>query len=812
MPRIHDERSASEQEPRLLDPARAARLALAVAVLAACSREGSVVVGGGSRPADGIAYDFAANLDYARHWSELQRLVPAAFETRHYLTRGWAYPPPPREDGRPATQHLWSDARRAELELYLPRPEALTLSSAALALVAPGETNRMRLSLNGTELAAFELGDKWSKLRLELPVEEQLPGINSLTFDFEHARTRKEVLGESPSGLRFSARFQPFELIRREAAATERIRWGEQRVSGGVARRELPGGSLAVEQLSTALLRYHVEVPRGARLRTRGLLVDAQGRPGAAARLRLELTAPGAEPVALWEQSLELGQTADVDVPLNAYAGAPARLDFRVVAADASRAVVAAWIDPLLHVQEAAAAAPAAEPEPSACERELEQRLAQAPVVAILIDACNRDFISSYGGRPGLTPNIDRLAAEGTLFERAHSVACYTVASIGSMFSDRYSWEHGTWIDTRELPPEFPTWPERFRAAGYRTVGIIHSINGSSQLGFGRGFEELREVFRTRKDQQGVALAEEALPHLEQVLAADDGRPLFLWIHLIEPHRPYTPPEPWAGSRSAELAGEADGSHRLANLIKNREVELDQAGLARLRALYEENLAYVDDVLGRLRERLEVAGVFDRAVVVLFSDHGEGFLEHEGKFQPGIGHGPTTYDEMNQIPLVFRLPSGLGRGGRRTRALAAGIDLLPTLGDLVGVQGPSGGRGQSLARLFCEPAAGGREHMLSHSFCSREERFLPMWAHWWRDYKLVYQTGFGAELYDTASDPGETRDLAALEPVIAGYLRQKLGELAGLDLDQGQISLEHVTAGELDAQALEELRALGYAR
>ncbi|HEX6882957.1 MAG TPA: sulfatase [Planctomycetota bacterium] len=778
--------------------ARGTSILAVTAALAACGQQAPVPAPPEGPPAN---YDLAAELGHAERRTELERLDFSSFEVRWALRQGWAFPERPLEGAGRA--ELWSDAPLAEIELHVAQPCQTTVSTEVRGFVLRGEASPAVARLNGVEIARFELTDRWEPLALTLPAELQVRGENRLAFEFAAARTAAELHGgESRSGLRFSAQFRPLVLERADPVAAARLRWEAERLPEGLALRPLSDGESAIEMASGATARFHLEVPAAARFHARLALVAAQAAGPATFRVRV--TPRGGPSEVLWEGPVARGELGAADVSLERFQGRLVRLALELEGAS-GRGAIGTWVAPV--VRGGSAAGPPLADAADAWRREL----ARAPVVAILLDACRADVLSCYGGRPGLTPQLDRIAAEGARFERAHAVASYTMASVSSMLSERFTWEHGTYWESHRLPETFRTWPECFRDQGYRTVALVHSLNGSSRVGFERGFEEMIEVYRERsRPGREVVYGEEVLPPLARVLAADDERPLFLWLHLIEPHRPYDPPAPWRGSLTADAEPGLDGGVLTARRIKNRELVPSAAEMARMKAHYEENLAYADAVVGDVRRALEAAGLFDEAVVCVFSDHGEAFLEHDGKSEAGIGHGATTYQEMLRVPLLIRLPSRLEAAARRPDTLASGLDILPTLGDLVGVRGPAGGQGRSLVPALADPGFRAREDLVAHAYCPREDRFLTMWGYWRGDHKLVYQSGSLPALFDLAGDPGEGRNRVEEDPVLLGYLLEGLQRRLGFDPRDGLRGGPDSQEIEVDAVAMEMLQALGY--
>jgi len=587
---------------------------------------------------------------------------------------------------------------------------------------------------------------------------------------------------------------------------------------------ELPVGFLAVamtdgysayvafEKMREAVVLAHCW--SHARRKVLEAVERGSAEPAAATfRVRATDTRGGAR-VLLEETVPFFADPAPVEADLSALAGEIVRLDFELEAGDGSaEPVLGAWVRAGLDAGpgDGPGGGDGAAGERDAVVEALRAELAGRPVVAVLLDASNPSFMSCYGGRAGLTPNLDRLAEEGVRFDSAWSHASYTISSVSSLLSSTYTWEHGAWQEGTAVLESAPSWPERFADAGYRTVGIVHSPNGSSLFGLDRGFDTYVEVFRRVRPEKRIPTADDVLPVLDEVLADGDDRPLFLWLHIIEPHEPYQPPEPWAGRLDPEFEGEITGDADTLWAIRKWQLVPTERELEHLKREYEENFAFVDDVMGDVRSKLEAAGVFDDAVCVLFSDHGEGFLEHQGEIFSGMGHGSTVYEEMVRIPLIFRLPRGLAAEGAATDALASTVDILPTVADLVGVdpgEGPV--RGRSLAPVLVDPARSVREWMIAHSATFDSERFLPSLGIRTADHKYVHSSGEANELFDLARDPGERENRLEAAPVVAGYLRQLLREGSGLDLDAGGLAGGRSGGGSISAEDRAALRALGY--
>jgi arylsulfatase A-like enzyme len=281
------------------------------------------------------------------------------------------------------------------------------------------------------------------------------------------------------------------------------------------------------------------------------------------------------------------------------------------------------------------------------------------PIILISIDTLRADRLPAYGSTATRTPNIDRLVADGVLFEQAYAHSPQTLPSHTSILSGELPFEHGVrdniGFNVKDGQRFLQT---ALHDRGFATAGFVSSYVLRHQLGINQGFD-------LYDDEMPPAAADKPLgqvqrPGADTVAAAMrwvDGRPnpkFFLFTHIYEPHRPYTPPERFAA------AGPYNG-----------EVE------------------YADEIVGTLLDHLRAKGLYERATIVLLSDHGEGLGDH-GEDE----HGMFLYRETVQVPLVIKLP-GETHAGKRVAAQVQHIDLVPTILDLAGA--PAGThRGRSL--------------------------------------------------------------------------------------------------------------------
>jgi arylsulfatase A-like enzyme/Flp pilus assembly protein TadD len=402
-------------------------------------------------------------------------------------------------------------------------------------------------------------------------------------------------------------------------------------------------------------------------------------------------------------------------------------------------------------------------------------------VLLVTFDTTRADHLGPYGHPDARTPTIDRLAAEGILFERAQTAVPITCPSHSTIMTGTYPLYHGVRDNSHYvLPQERTTLAEILRQAGYSTGAAVGAFPLLARYGLDQGFDfyddrvaQPYEDFRgqriasTRKlffDERPAGLVNESLlPWLRRNL----DRPFFAWLHYFDPHQPLQPPPPY----DQIFAGNP----------------------------YLGEIAYADESLGRVIAELEAAGVAERTVIVFTADHGEGRGEHDE-----ATHALLNYETTLRVPLIIKIPGR--RGGLRISQRVGTVDIVPTILELLDLEAPAEVQGRSLLALLTggepDPAAGRLYYA---------ETLAPRLMHGWGELRTIYQGprkyihGPRTELYDVVADPGEHRNLFAEQPQQAAILEGQLADL--LRTLEGDTS---AAVQETDAETIERLAALGY--
>ena len=253
-------------------------------------------------------------------------------------------------------------------------------------------------------------------------------------------------------------------------------------------------------------------------------------------------------------------------------------------------------------------------------------------VVVVLIDTLRADHVGFGGYQRPTSPALDALAAESWVFERHVASASQTVPSTLSLMLSLDPSEHGFRHERnghfQEHPPRYPEafvfLAEVFAEQGYATAAFVGNPFLQRKNGFGQGFERL-----VYSGGRGEELTGHALEWLDE--QAPGGRPLFLYLHYFDVHWPYDPPEPYRSRFRPS------GPRRLV-YVNGPAPDVTPEELAFTRAMYDGEIAYVDDQVKRLLGALSARGLRDDAIVAVTSDHGDEFLDHGG-----LGHGTTVY-------------------------------------------------------------------------------------------------------------------------------------------------------------------------
>ncbi len=442
----------------------------------------------------------------------------------------------------------------------------------------------------------------------------------------------------------------------------------------------------------------------------------------------------------------------------------------------------------------------------------------QPNLILIVVDALRAANVSFLGYHRDTTPHLAMLAAESHVFDHAVSVGGNTPAAMSALMTGRYAftafaerWSatdfgmHRFYLDDTEsgLPRSLPTLAEQLHAAGYATAGFITNPYLKKIFNFHRGFDHYGEIFRKQDIPYGKAgdVSRSAI----DFLGSGTAQPFFLYLHFMDTHGPYSPPDTYR-TRYQDGEPPPGGNSDLWQTWEKRVATLPQPEARALADhmlnLYDGALAYVDDSIGLVLQALADRGLSDDTVIVMTADHGEEFLEHGGTTHKG-----TLYEELVHVPTLIYLP--WAEGGR-INDLVRNFDLMPTLLDLAGIDTAE----QGLDAVSLRPLLEGADRSLRlTAYAGNPSRRMLRSSR----YKLILRPGDRKEFYDLVEDPTEQHNLypavAANNPAGAPYAPTMAGmelKLARLAASLSATSAADAPESAMDQTTIEQLRALGY--
>src|SRR5262245_11688586 len=387
------------------------------------------------------------------------------------------------------------------------------------------------------------------------------------------------------------------------------------------------------------------------------------------------------------------------------------------------------------------------------------------PIIVISIDTLRADHLPAYGYRKVKTPAIDALAADGVVFDRAYSHAPQTLPAHAALLSGQLPFETGVRDNVGfTIRPGERLLPQLLRERGFTTAGVVSAFVLRKETGIGEGFDFFDGEMPPASPELSIGQVQRDGGASEQIaekwLDRIGSSRAFLFLHLYEPHKPYAPPPKYAEY-----------------------------------APYDGEVAYSDEIVGKLIRYLKSHQLYDRSTIVLLSDHGEGLGDH-GEQE----HGLFVYEEALHVPLIVKQEGNAG-AGRRVADLVQHIDLVPTILDLVKAPAPGNLRGRSLKALLDGTGRVPETAIYSEALYSR---YHFGWSELvaLTDARYRYIKAPREELYDLQTDPHERQNLAADRTQARQALRGALDRLVAN-------ATIHAPAS-VPADARERLQALGY--
>jgi len=433
-------------------------------------------------------------------------------------------------------------------------------------------------------------------------------------------------------------------------------------------------------------------------------------------------------------------------------------------------------------------------------------------VFVYLIDALRADHLGCYGYDRETSPEIDAFAASAARYEQAQTSASWTRPAVATLLTGLYPSLHGVMHSQTDKLDEWPVLlSEALHDAGYSTWSLTTNGNSSEALGFDQGYDGF--TFSARDAAEWVNGG------VERILSGlGSDRPVFMYVHTLEPHLPYTPKPESFRRFDRGLNGACDGSLESIDRVGRLNPEVTEEDVGYLMDLYDAEVFEADRGFAGFLDVLRRAGRLENSLIVLVSDHGESFLEHAT-----LGHGHNLNQEEMRVPLIIRFPAREFDGVSVNEQVSL-VDVFPTVLRQAGVSVELSyalpGRDITPGSLQFVPSAASR---LYAEVSKWEQNPLDLVGVIDEDgYKRVFDmseiSGFMATessigLWDTGADPSEQNDLATSLPVRAAYDEQIVARWLVLQRESRNAAAPGAPPrAAMSDELRRELQALGYLR
>ncbi len=444
-------------------------------------------------------------------------------------------------------------------------------------------------------------------------------------------------------------------------------------------------------------------------------------------------------------------------------------------------------------------------------------------VLLIVLDTARADHFSFMGYQRNTSPNIDKLASEGVIFEKAYSTNFWTLPSHASLFTALYPSQAGATSETNQLPQSNTTLAEVMKKSGYNTAAFSCNTWVGKERGFAKGFDEFYEMWRPDNNsvvppQQGQpewATLKKVLPWLQK--QKENKNPFFTFINLNCAHMPYQPPETFRSKflRFGYSNQQIERAAKIAGMWEHLagKLELSDEDFRIMTDLYDGEIAFADHCVGQITNQLKTLGTLDDTIVIITSDHGENLGDHGL-----IDHLLSMYETTLHIPLVIRYPESFKPS--KTTDLVSMVDIAPTILDLCNITDGLNQTDSTTVSLV-DSDKPKRKFIIAEN--ERPLNGIALLKSAFPDFdtstinyrmrairtdhhKFIWNVGDGRQLYDLNTDPNELLNIAdkqtqtrdKLQAMLKNWMAQ-IPSASDISFLQGQ-----------DTESLEILRSLGY--
>ncbi|MBS3819064.1 sulfatase-like hydrolase/transferase, partial [bacterium] len=713
-----------------------------------------VFLNGGCHKKDKFStLNLLSRFEHAQVVKETLRIDFKSPEVRKHLIEGWSGV----EKGG-----VWASSLSSKLKFYslVPSRKKKMIFFCHPFSYPHSPSQFIKVYLNGQFIGRKNLQKGWKKYSFPLPEKTLQKGENFLTFRFNYAKSPHETMDKEDKRS-LAVRFASIDFPSPEG------------YDPPVFKKE---GSIYFNPLSR--IHYYLKPSEKSRLQFDWELEGSRistFKPHLT--LKIIITEEDGTKEDIIKENLgSFSSKKTFDVNLASYQGKYIRLSFQLKptgiekSPDLSR--IYGKITRLLIKEKEIS------PEKSGTRTTLPKKfkkLDQTNLIFVVLDAVNPSYMSGYGYEKPTTPFIDSLLSQNTLFTKAYAQSSWTLPSTASLFTSTFPLTHRVWSRERRLSDKAYTLAEALQDKGFSTCAFTSNASASSVYKIFQGFEDKIELFKRDKKllksnkKLNVVWAEDFIKPVREWLVHNKQKQFFMYIHFLQPHVPYDPPQSFLKEWNQNYKGDLQNK---SPFIPKRfdQSKLNPKDLDYIEARYCANLKYADFYVSKLFQLWDKSGVLDNSIVLITSDHGEAFLKHNN-----FGHSNSLYEEEIHIPLLIRFPEKFGLGRRKINEIIQTVDIMPTFMDIYGQNNHRERlQGRSLIPLLFHQKKKLKNPRilgcLASPFSKGKTRSDML-----RDkrYKIIREKEEFL-LFDLQSDPGEKNNLFFKKPIISHYYKQLL--------------------------------------
>jgi choline-sulfatase len=387
-------------------------------------------------------------------------------------------------------------------------------------------------------------------------------------------------------------------------------------------------------------------------------------------------------------------------------------------------------------------------------------------VFLITIETTRADHLSCYGYKRETTPNIDKFAEDGILFSNMFVQRGETWPSLTSIMTSLYPVNHHVRANGHMLPSSIVSIAEIMAENGYACCAAVAPNASPAEW---RGFDYLT----TGRDRK---LTQRAIGWLRE----NRENNMFLWVHYLQPHKPYKPPRPYNRLFDPDYKGKMNGTNAQMDEITINQIELDEADLYHIIALHDGCIRFIDGEIKKILSMLKKLELYDDSIIIITADHGEDLYQHNYYFY----HGASVYDSSLHVPFIIKIPGSAIRD-KRISDIVESIDIAPTILQLVNIPVPADFEGHSMLPLIYSEDSKG---VFRHAYSEWKEKILTLRT---MGHRYVYNPNSHhprslgpdvdwsyfidrEEMYDIRKDPMEQNNIASSDPIKAHQMQEKM--------------------------------------